>query len=49
MSGGACFLAVKLWWIAGGSWWIDGQDSESIKQATFAGFIFGKFPFWDST
>jgi hypothetical protein len=40
-------FVVKLWWIAGESWEVDGQDSGSKKHATFSGFIFEGFPFWE--
>ena len=29
-----CFLVVKLWWIGGESWEVDGQDSGSVEQET---------------
>jgi hypothetical protein len=32
---GRGFLVVKLWWIAGESWWVDGQDSGSKNMPLF--------------
>jgi hypothetical protein len=29
------FLVVNLWWIAGKSWWVDGQDSGSKNMPLF--------------
>jgi hypothetical protein len=40
------FLVVKLWWINGESWEVDGQDSGS-KKMPLSGFIFEGFPFCD--
>ena len=39
-------LVVKLWWIAGGRWEVDGQDSGS-RNMPLSGFIFEGFPFWE--
>jgi hypothetical protein len=43
---GCGFLVVKLWWIAGGSWEVDGQDSGSKNMPLFR-IIFEGFPFWE--
>ena len=41
------FFVVNLWWIAGENvvsrWWFFGVE----KHATFSGFIFEGFPFWE--
>jgi hypothetical protein len=42
------FSLVNLWWIAGESWQVDAHFSGSKKHATFSGFIFEGFPFWES-
>jgi hypothetical protein len=45
---GRGFLVVKLWWIAGESWEVDGQDSGSKNMPLFPGLFlrdsrFGNF------
>jgi hypothetical protein len=37
---GRGFLVVNLWWIAGKSWWVDGQDS-ARKHALFPDLFLG--------
>jgi hypothetical protein len=43
---GRGFLVVKLWWIAGESWEVDGQDS-ARKTCHFFRIYFVGFPFWE--
>jgi hypothetical protein len=40
------FLVVKLWWIAGESWEVDGQFSGS-KNMTLFRIYFEGFSFWE--
>ena len=41
------FFVVKLWWIAGESWEVDGQFLGSKNMSLFPDLFFDVFPFWE--